>query len=303
LVIEAIVENADAKRKLFGELACVVPASTLLASNTSALPIEELAGHVPENSRTLGIHFFNPVGRMPLVELIIGRDTRAESAERALRFVTSLGKMPVICRSSPGFLVTRVLFFYLNEAVHRWEDGESTEAIDGALRTFGWPMGPLRLIDEVGLDVTQSIFGEMAHYFSDRFSPSKTCARLVAAGLKGRKNGAGAGFYRYDGDRARLNDDATRAVTGSRATSDSNSEEFVRQLMGAMISEAERCVQEGVVKSPDDVDFALLSGAGFPVFRGGLLRYAHGRESNQNVADPNSDRSVLVHSITAGAKL
>lgn len=273
LVVEAIVENAEAKRKLFSELAAVVPADAVLASNTSALPIEEIAGHVPNPERTVGIHFFNPVSRMPLVELIVSRDTAPAAAGRALALVKTLGKSPVICRSSPGFLVTRVLFFYLNEAVRLWEQGVSTAAIDGALRDFGWPMGPLRLIDEVGMDVTDFIFGEMEHYFPQRFTRSTACARLLAAGLAGRKNGASTGFYTYAPKEA-LNDAMTRHITGRIGEPGLSAVEITRQLMHVMANEAELCVAEGVVQSADDVDFALLSGAGFPAFRGGLLHWA-----------------------------
>jgi 3-hydroxyacyl-CoA dehydrogenase/enoyl-CoA hydratase/3-hydroxybutyryl-CoA epimerase len=277
LVIEAIVEHAAAKRTLFGELAGVVKPGALLASNTSALPIEEIAGHVPNAARTVGIHFFNPVSRMPLVELIVGRATSANTAASALALVKSLGKSPVVCRSSPGFLVTRVLFFYLNAAVQLWERGVPTATIDGALRDFGWPMGPLRLIDEVGIDVTDFIFGEMAHYFPDRFVRSRATAGLLGAALQGRKNGASRGFYRYDGRNESVNDAETRPhATASETAADStnSAEAICDSLMTVMIAEAQRCLDEGVVKSPDDIDFALLSGAGFPAWRGGLMRYA-----------------------------
>src|SRR4029078_10141348 len=116
--------------------------------------------------------------------------------ERTLGLVRALGKLPVVCRSSPGFLVTRVLFFYLNEAVRLWEEGTSTLTLDGAMQEFGWPMGPLRLIDEVVIDVADFIVGEMAHYFPERFVRTTACGRLLDAGLKGRKNGASRGFYR-----------------------------------------------------------------------------------------------------------
>lgn len=275
LVIEAIVENTAAKQALFRELANVVRPDAVLASNTSALPIEEIAGHVPNPVRTVGIHFFNPVSRMPLVELIVGRETSAETAARALMLVKALGKSPVICRSSPGFLVTRILFFYLNEAVRQWEQGVPTEILDGALREFGWPMGPLRLIDEVGVDVTDFIFGEMAHYFPGRFMRATACTRMLAAGLKGRKNGASRGFYRYEAGSEAVNDHETRPLVGAVDDLARNPELITRQLMGVMVAEAKRCLAEGVVKSADDIDFALLSGAGFPVFRGGLLRWTH----------------------------
>lgn len=275
LVIEAVIENVAAKQKLFSELAAVVRPEALLASNTSALPIEEIAGHVPNPARTLGIHFFNPVSRMPLVELILGRETSVSAAAAALGLVKALGKSPVICRSSPGFLVTRVLFFYLNEACRLWEEGVPTEALDTAMRDWGWPMGPMRLIDEVGVDVTDFIFGEMAHYFPGRFQATSICARLLAAGLKGRKNGASSGFYAYADRKETVNPEMAKFAAGR--TSAPAAAAIADRLMGVMVAEARRCLDEGVVKTPDDVDFALLSGAGFPAFRGGLMRWAGGR--------------------------
>ncbi len=275
LVIEAIVENVAAKQQLFSELAAVVRSDTLLASNTSALPIEELAGHVPNPGRTLGLHFFNPVSRMPLVELILGRHTAAPAAAAGLAFAKALGKSPVICRSSPGFLVTRVLFFYLNEACRLWEEGVSTPVIDAALHEWGWPMGPMRLIDEVGVDVTDFIFGEMEHYFPGRFARTTICSRLLAAGLKGRKNGASSGFYAYAGRSETLNPAVAAFAPSARTDGGAvEAQAIVDRLLGVMIAEAQRCLDEGVIKSSDDVDFALLAGAGFPGFRGGLMRYA-----------------------------
>jgi 3-hydroxyacyl-CoA dehydrogenase/enoyl-CoA hydratase/3-hydroxybutyryl-CoA epimerase len=275
LVIEAVIENVATKQKLFSELAAVVRPDALLASNTSALPIEEIAGHVPNPARTLGIHFFNPVSRMPLVELILGRETAAASAGAALGLVKTLGKSPVICRSSPGFLVTRVLFFYLNEACRLWEEGVPTEALDTAMRDWGWPMGPMRLIDEVGVDVTDFIFGEMAHYFPERFQATAICARLLAAGLKGRKNGASSGFYAYADRKETVSPEMAKFAPGKTSAMDAAT--IAGRLMGVMLAEARRCLDEGVVKTPEDVDFALLSGAGFPAFRGGLMRWAGGR--------------------------
>ncbi len=273
-VIEAIVENVKSKQRLFGEIAGVVRPDTLLASNTSSLPIEEIAGHIAHPERALGLHFFNPVARMPLVELIIGRETSARSADQALTFVKALGKSPVICRSAPGFLVTRVLFFYLNEAVKIWEQGVPTAALDAAMRDFGWPMGPLRLIDEVGVDVTDFIFGEMARHYPHRFLRTRTCAAMLAARLRGRKNGTSAGFYTYAGARPALNDEATRSLAKPVGAASCNPKETSARLMALMVEEAKRCLDEGVVLTQNDVDFALVAGAGFPAFRGGLMRYA-----------------------------
>jgi len=275
LVIEAIVENVAAKQALFAELLRVVRPDCVLASNTSALPIEELAATAAVPGRTLGIHFFNPVSRMPLVELVLSPHTARVTAERTLAFVKALGKSPVICKSSPGFLVTRVLFFYLNEACRLSEEGVPTEALDTAMRDWGWPMGPMRLIDEVGVDVTDFILGEMAHYFPGRFQATSICARLLAAGLKGRKNGASSGFYAYADRKETVNPEIVKFATGKASALGTAA--IADRLMGVMVAEARRCLDEGVVKTPEDVDFALLSGAGFPAFRGGLMRWAKAR--------------------------
>ena len=272
LVIEAIVENVAAKQELFAELTKVVRPDCVLASNTSALPIEELMAKVTDQGRTLGIHFFNPVSRMALIELVLSPHTTRETAERTLAFAKALGKSPVICRSSPGFLVTRVLFFYLNEACQLWERGVPTDALDVALRDWGWPMGPMRLIDEVGVDVTDFIFGEMAHYFPDRFKSSTVCRRMLEAGMKGRKNGASTGFYAYVGGKEALNPAVEKFRSAARNETDAKA--LSEQLNRVMIDETKRVLDEGVLKSPDDADFALLMGTGFPAFRGGLMRYA-----------------------------
>ncbi|MFM1851049.1 MAG: hypothetical protein RIS54_733 [Verrucomicrobiota bacterium] len=273
VIVEAIIEQVTAKRALFAEIAAVARPDALLASNTSALPLEELMPLAVDPGRVVGLHFFNPVARMPLVELILGRGTTRGAAEMALRFTQGLDKSPVICRSSPGFLVTRVLFFYLNAACRLWDEGVSTEVLDAAIREWGWPMGPLRLIDEVGVDVTDFIFGEMAHYFPGRFERSEACARLLTAGLKGRKGGAGAGFYVHAGRDAAPNP----AVTAGAKSAGLSPTVIAERLMAVMVDEARRCVAEGVVASADDADFALLSGAGFPAARGGLLFWADRR--------------------------
>ncbi|MDB6168710.1 MAG: 3-hydroxyacyl-CoA dehydrogenase [Verrucomicrobia bacterium] len=272
LVIEAIVENVAAKQQLFAELSAVVRPDCVLASNTSALPIEELTAKASHPGRTIGVHFFNPVSRMALIELVLGPQTTRETAERTLAFAKALGKSPVICRSSPGFLVTRVLFFYLNEACQLWEQGVPADALDAALREWGWPMGPMRLIDEVGVDVTDFIFGEMAHYFPQRFKTSAICRRMLDAGMKGRKNGAGSGFYSYTEGREALNPGVEKFRSAARVSMDAKA--LSDRLNRVMIEETKRVLDEGVLKSADDADFALLMGTGFPAFRGGLMRYA-----------------------------
>lgn len=272
LVVEAIVENVAAKQTLFAELSKVVRADCVLASNTSALPIEELAATATHPGRTIGIHFFNPVSRMPLIEMVLSPHTTRDTADRVLAFAKHLGKTPVICKSSPGFLVTRALFFYLNEACLLWEQGVPTDALDKAMRDWGWPMGPMRLIDEVGVDVTDFIYGEMKHYYPERFKSATVCNRMLAAGLKGRKNGASTGFYTYEGGKEQLNPAMAQFSGGAVKPMDAKA--IQDHLNGVMIAETKRVLDEGVLKTADDADFALLMGTGFPAFRGGLMRYA-----------------------------
>jgi 3-hydroxyacyl-CoA dehydrogenase/enoyl-CoA hydratase/3-hydroxybutyryl-CoA epimerase len=272
LVIEAVVEEVGAKQQVFANLCKVVGPDCILASNTSALPIEELAATASNPGRFVGLHFFNPVSRMPLVELVLSPHTTRATADRALGFAKSLGKTPVICKSSPGFLVTRVLFFYLNEACRLWEQGVPTTVIDQAMRDWGWPMGPMRLIDEVGVDVSDFIYGEMKHYFPGRFANATICGRMLAAGMKGRKNGDSTGFYDYAGGRETLN--PAMAKFAPSATVALEAKAIQDRLNGVMIAETRRVLAEGVLKTADEADFALLMGAGFPAFRGGLMRYA-----------------------------
>jgi 3-hydroxyacyl-CoA dehydrogenase/enoyl-CoA hydratase/3-hydroxybutyryl-CoA epimerase len=274
IVIEAIVENVAVKQKVFAELSTIVRPDCILASNTSALPIDELAATATNPGRTIGIHFFNPVSRMPLIEMVLSPHTTRETADRALAFAKALGKSPVICRSSPGFYVTRALFFYLNEACLLWEQGVPTDVMDRAMRDWGWPMGPMRLIDEVGVDVTDFIYGEMKHYFPQRFRSATVCNRMLAAGMKGRKNGASTGFYTYEGGKEALNPAMQQFSSGAAKAMDAKA--IQDHLNGVMIAETKRILDEGVLKSADDADFALLMGAGFPAFRGGLMRYAKG---------------------------
>ncbi|HUG10899.1 MAG TPA: 3-hydroxyacyl-CoA dehydrogenase NAD-binding domain-containing protein [Opitutaceae bacterium] len=272
LIIEAIIEDLAAKQALFRKLASLVPPSTILASNTSALPIDEIGADVPRPERVVGIHFFNPVSRMPLVEVILGPRTARATADRVAAWTRAIGKSAVFCRSSPGFIVTRILFFYLNEAVRVWSTQPDTRAIDEAMLDFGMPMGPLRLIDEVGIDVTASIMEGMSGYYAGRFTPATAAAKLVAASLKGRKSGAG--FYTYSGRREVVNDEAA-AIAGAAPSGEPLTAAQIRErLLDLMVREAHGCLEEGVVKSADDIDFAMLLGTGFPAFRGGLTHWA-----------------------------
>jgi 3-hydroxyacyl-CoA dehydrogenase/enoyl-CoA hydratase/3-hydroxybutyryl-CoA epimerase len=275
LVIETIVEDVAAKQKLFGELSAVIQPDCVLASNSSTVPIDELASAVANPGRVIGLHFFNPVSRMPLVEVGLGAQTTRLTADRALDWVKALGKTPLICRPSPGYFVSRVLFFYLNEACRLWEQGVTTATLDQAMRDWGWPMGPMRLIDEIGIDVTDAVFERLAHFYPERFVGSTICRQLLAKGLKGRKNVAGAGFYEYVETEGILNPAIPQSGSGSANPLQVWETNAIQdRLNGVLIDETNRALTEGVVKTADDAQLALLLGAGFPAFRGSPLRYA-----------------------------
>jgi 3-hydroxyacyl-CoA dehydrogenase / enoyl-CoA hydratase / 3-hydroxybutyryl-CoA epimerase len=275
LVIETIVEDAAAKQKVFAELAAIIKPDCVLVSNSSIRPIEELTASVSHPGRIIGFHFFNLVSRMPLIELALSPHTTRATADRALALVKGLGKTAVVTRSAPGGYVTRVLCFYLNEACRLWEQGMTTETIDEAMRDWGWPMGPMRLIDEIGLDSAAALFAGMEEFFPDRFAGSKLCARMAAGGLKGRKNGVSTGFYDYAQGAEKINPEAGKFIQNDGDKSVAwPADAIQKQLNGVLIDEAKRALADGVVKTAEDGDVALILGAGFPVFRGGLIRYA-----------------------------
>lgn len=272
LVIEAVIEDLKVKKPVFEQLSARLRPDAILASNTSAIPIDEIASCATNPGRVIGIHFFNPVSRMPLVEMILGPRTSRAAADTALAFVKSLGKQIVVCKDSPGFLVNRVLMPYLNTAGHMWMEGTDLKSIDDAMLDFGMPMGPLRLIDEVGIDVAFHVATELAHYLGERMKVADVLVKMNQAGLKGRKGGKG--FYVYEGKRETVNPELGRYLPSGLSPRPLPGREIVDRLIGTMIHEAELCLKEGVVRTPEDVDLALIMGTGFPPFRGGLMRCA-----------------------------
>src|SRR5205085_5507389 len=184
-------EKLEIKKKIFVDLAATTPAATILATNTSALPIDDLATSTGSPTRVVGLHFFNPVSRMKLIEVVTGRQTSDETRDRALAFARQIGKLPVVVRDSPGFLVNRVLFPYLLEAAEIFQSGVSAEEIDQALLQWGMPMGPLRLIDEIGVDITVDIAYTLEKAFGARDRAAEILRKMNDAGILGRKSGAG----------------------------------------------------------------------------------------------------------------
>src|SRR5205823_2873039 len=195
LIIEAAVEKMDLKKKIFQELGELAGPNTVLATNTSALSVSEIAASTKSPERVVGIHFFNPVHRMQLVEVVVARQASSGTVQRAVRFVQQIGKLPVLVKDSPGFLVNRILMPYLIEAGHLFESGGRVEDIDEAMLDFGMPMGPLRLIDEVGVDVANHVAETIAANFSPRLRAPEVLPKMQQAGWLGRKSGRG--FYTY----------------------------------------------------------------------------------------------------------
>jgi 3-hydroxyacyl-CoA dehydrogenase/enoyl-CoA hydratase/3-hydroxybutyryl-CoA epimerase len=270
VVIEAIVEKMDLKKRVFGALATQIGSDTLVATNTSALSITEMAETLPDPSRLVGIHFFNPVHRMQLVEIVLGEKTSPDTAQRAVSFVQQIGKLPVVVRDRPGFLVNRILLPYLIEAGHLFDRGASIQDIDEAMLDFGMPMGPLRLIDEVGIDVATDVAANLAEHFPNRLKVPAVMGKLIEAKMLGRKNGKG--FYLH-GRNTKVNPAAQR-LRASHSSISLTREKLQQRMVLLMIAESARCLEEKVAESAADVDFAMVMGTGFAPFRGGPLRHA-----------------------------
>ena len=274
LVIEAAVEKMELKKRIFLGLAGQVSDETILASNTSALSITEISESVPHPERVVGIHYFNPVHRMQLVEIVRGRHTSASTMDRAVRFAQGIGKLPVVVKDSPGFIVNRILMPYLAEAGALFSAGVSPRDLDHAMLDFGMPMGPIRLTDEVGIDVCAHVARHQAEHFGDRMQVPDVLDRMVESGFLGRKSGAG--FYIYDKKRTRPNPGVAPFIQ-SRERRGMSREEAADRMVLLMINESARCMEEELVAGPEDVDYAMIRGTGFAPFRGGPLRYADDR--------------------------
>jgi len=274
IVVEAASEKFEIKKKIFIDLAGTTPPQAILATNTSALPIDELAAATGSPERVVGLHFFNPVSRMKLIEVVVGRETSSETRDRALAFARQIGKLPVVVRDFPGFLVNRVLFPYLLDAAEIFQSGVGAEEIDQALLQWGMPMGPLRLIDEIGVDITVDIADTLEKAFGVRDRAPEILRKMHGAKMLGRKSGGG--FYKYEGKQQTLNEalQGWRGPSTPPAFAGSAQDEIISRLTFLMVNEAVRCLEEKVVATPEDADYGMVLGTGFPTFRGGPLRYA-----------------------------
>jgi 3-hydroxyacyl-CoA dehydrogenase/enoyl-CoA hydratase/3-hydroxybutyryl-CoA epimerase len=268
-IIEAASEKIDIKKEIFRELSMQAGPKTIIATNTSALPVGELAHCTVSPDRVIGLHFFNPVSRMKLVEVVVAKETSGETKEQTLAFTRQIGKLPVVVRDSPGFLVNRVLFPYLLDAAALFEAGVELEKIDSAMVKWGMPMGPLRLIDEIGIDVTVDIASTLEKAYGGRDRAPEILKKMREAKLLGRKTGAG--FYKYEGREQSPNE----SLAQWRKTGTTKDDvDLADRLMFLMVNEAARCIEEKVVESPEDADYGMILGTGFAPHRGGPLRFA-----------------------------
>jgi 3-hydroxyacyl-CoA dehydrogenase / enoyl-CoA hydratase / 3-hydroxybutyryl-CoA epimerase len=271
-VMEAVVEDLDVKRRVFGEIEVRVRPDAVLATNTSSLSVAALSVSLVRPEQLCGFHFFNPVHRMPLVEVVRGARTSDRTLVTAVALARRLGKTPVVVRDAPGFIVNRILMPYLREAMHLLEEGYALRDIDGAMRDFGMPMGPFEVVDEVGIDVAHKVAGILAQAFPDRMEPSPALEKLLAKGRLGRKSGAG--FYRHRGGKRQPEPELRALLDLSRQRKGQPLDPIEERLVLAMINEASRCLEDRVAADAGAIDIAMVFGAGFPPFRGGPLRHA-----------------------------
>jgi 3-hydroxyacyl-CoA dehydrogenase/enoyl-CoA hydratase/3-hydroxybutyryl-CoA epimerase len=273
VVIEAVFEDLALKQRVLREVEPVIAPTAVYASNTSTIPIERIAEAAARPGRVLGMHFFSPVHKMPLLEVIVTPQTETDATVTAVAYGKRLGKTVIVVHDSPGFYTTRTLSAYMNEAGRLLDEGASIESVDTALVDFGFPVGPFTLLDEVGIDVGGKVGQVLFDAFGARMAPSESLRRVVESGRTGRKGKKG--FYRYDdaGTKITVDDSVYEVLPGGATRLDMDPVEIRQRCVLAMVNEAARCLEEGVLRAPRDGDVGAVFGIGFPPFRGGPFRY------------------------------
>jgi 3-hydroxyacyl-CoA dehydrogenase/enoyl-CoA hydratase/3-hydroxybutyryl-CoA epimerase len=270
VVVEAVVERMDVKKKVFRELDEIVQPNACLFTNTSSLRVTEMAESTKRPEKVCGFHFFNPVHRMPLLEIIKTEKTSEETVATAVAFARQLGKMPIVVSDKEGFIVNRILLAYMNEAAYLFQEGIETERLDGIAKGFGLPMGPMELADEVGVDIGYHVAQILENAYGPRMKVASILKKVYDAGILGKKSGNG--FYVHKGKQKSVNSKVLQMRQNS--TFSLTDEMTQRRLIYTMINEASRCLEEGVVDAASTIDVGMIYGTGFPPFRGGLLKYA-----------------------------
>jgi 3-hydroxyacyl-CoA dehydrogenase/enoyl-CoA hydratase/3-hydroxybutyryl-CoA epimerase/3-hydroxyacyl-CoA dehydrogenase/enoyl-CoA hydratase/3-hydroxybutyryl-CoA epimerase/enoyl-CoA isomerase len=280
IIVEAIIEKRDAKQRLFARIEPLIGDQAILCSNTSTIPITQLADGLENPERFCGLHFFNPVRQMPLVEVIRGRRTSDATIATAAAYARTLGKSPIVMNDGPGFLVNRLLLPYMNEAALLLCEGASIKEIEKAAKSFGMPMGPFTLYDVVGIDVAVHAGRTMAEAFPERVVPATIVDQLFKRGRIGQK--AGKGFFDYGPPKGGKPPRGTDSEEVAKLIDDSRTapprkfsqEELTDRLFLPMLVEATRVLEDKIVTDVRDVDLGLILGIGFPPFRGGLFFWA-----------------------------
>ena len=307
IIVEAVVENPKVKGSVLAEIEKVVAKDAIITSNTSTISIDKLAESLDDPSRFCGMHFFNPVHKMPLVEIIRGKHTSDETVAAVTAYALQMGKTPIVVNDCPGFLVNRVLFPYFAGFSKLLDDGIDFPGIDKVMeKEFGWPMGPAYLCDVVGLDTADHATHVMAEGFPTRMArdDNGAIAKLAAANRYGQKNGKG--FYEYSLDkRGRpqkvVNPDVYDVIGKKEASAEKD--EIIARCMIPMVNEMIRCLEEGIVGSAEEADIALIYGLGFPPFRGGAFRYLEtlGLDKFIELADKFADLGEM-YQVTDGLR-
>ena len=272
MVIEAVVEKLDIKQQVLAEYEALQKSGAIFATNTSTIPITDIAAKSKHPENVVGMHFFNPVDRMPLVEVIRGAKTSDQAMATVANFARKLGKTVVYTNDGPGFVVNRILGPYMNEAGFLLEEGNSIESLDKAMTGFGMPMGPMALLDEVGIDVAAKVAGILGAAFGARMTKSTVVEKLYNDGRYGKKNGKG--LFRYEDGKRKGPDTSVYPLIGVSSPREADPNAVVERMVLAMVNEASLILEERIVASAGELDLAMIMGTGFPPFRGGLLRYA-----------------------------
>ncbi|WP_313682277.1 fatty acid oxidation complex subunit alpha FadJ [Pantoea sp.] len=289
LVIEAVFEDLTLKQQMVADIENHCQPHTIFASNTSSLPIGDIAAHAQRPENVIGLHFFSPVDKMPLVEVIPHDGTSEETLATTVQLARELGKTAVVVADSPGFYVNRILAPYINEAMRCLLEGEPIEHIDRALVKFGFPVGPLQLLDEVGIDVGSKISPILQQAYGERFSAPEAVGKILADDRKGRKNGKG--FYLYARSRwptKRKADASIYRLLGIKPQAQQSELQIATRCVMMMLNEAARCLDEGVIRSARDGDIAAVFGIGFPPFLGGPFHYMDQRGAGEMVNTLNA---------------
>lgn len=275
IVVEAVFEDLTLKQNMVAEIEAHTAPHTIFASNTSSLPIGDIAAGATRPEQVIGLHYFSPVDKMPLVEVIPHAGTSAETIATTVQLAKKQGKTPIVVADCAGFYVNRILAPYINEAMRCLMEGESIEKIDEALVKRGFPVGPIQLLDEVGIDVGTKIMPVLERAYGPRFSaPGDAVAAILNDDRKGRKNGRGFYLYPAKGRKSKKQvDPAVYGLIGVKPGGKLSGEEIAERCVMMMLNEAARCLDEGVVRSARDGDIGAVFGIGFPPFLGGPFRY------------------------------